>query len=218
MFHPSARPAASTDTSSVAVGTASTSDWREALPVLTAGGVTLRELRLSDAPTLLALLTTEEVARFIPPPPSSVGGFERFILWAQRERAAGRCARFGIVPDGSDAAVGIFQVRTLAPGSTAAEWGFALGSNFWGGGIFVSGARLVADFAFGQMGVYRLEARAAVENGRANGALRKIGANAEGVLGKSFLHNEAYLDQVLWTITANDWRMAERPPPASRMH
>jgi ribosomal-protein-serine acetyltransferase len=122
------------------------------------------------------------------------------------------------VPDGSDAAVGIFQVRSVAPGFTAAEWGFALGSNFWGGGIFVSSARLVADFAFDQMGVHRLEARAVVENGRANGALRKIGANAEGVLAKSFLHNDAYLDQVVWTITANDWRMAERPPPASRMH
>src|SRR5688572_20192575 len=125
MFHPSPRPTASTDMSGVAVGIARTSDWREALPVLTAAGVTLRELRLSDAPTLLGLLATEEVARFIPPPPSSVGGFERFILWAQRERAAGHCARFGIVPEGSDAAVGIFQVRPVAPGFTTAEWGFA---------------------------------------------------------------------------------------------
>ena len=64
-----------------------TSDWRQALPVLTAGHVTLRELRISDAASLFAMLTSEEVARFISPPPTTVEGFERFIAWAQRQRA-----------------------------------------------------------------------------------------------------------------------------------
>ena len=35
-------------------------DWKRQLPVLTGTGITLRELRMSDAPALLALLTTEE--------------------------------------------------------------------------------------------------------------------------------------------------------------
>src|SRR5436305_7757067 len=43
----------------------------------------------SDAPSLFALLTTEEVARFISPPPSSIEGFERFIQWAARQRIGG---------------------------------------------------------------------------------------------------------------------------------
>ena len=116
---------------------ATTSDWRQSLPVLTGTGFTLRELRLSDAPSLLALLTTEEVSRFISPPPSTVDGFERFIRWAQRERAAGNYVCFGIVPDGSDVAIGIFQLRQLEPGFATAEWGFALGSSFWGTGLFV---------------------------------------------------------------------------------
>jgi RimJ/RimL family protein N-acetyltransferase len=37
----------------------------------------LREMRASDAAPLFALLTTEEVSRFISPPPSTVEGFER---------------------------------------------------------------------------------------------------------------------------------------------
>ena len=52
-------------------------DWREALPVLRGQRVTLRELRTSDAPSLFAMLTTEEVSRFISPPPTTVEGFER---------------------------------------------------------------------------------------------------------------------------------------------
>ena len=149
--------------------------------------LTLRELRTSDAPALLELLTTEEVARFISPPPTTVEGFERFIAWAQRERAAGRYICFAVVPEGMDTAIGIFQVRQLDPTFATAEWGFAIGRAFWGTGVFSSAARLVVDFAFETVGVHRLEARAAVANGRGNGALAKLGAVREAILRRSFL-------------------------------
>ena len=86
-------------------------------------------------------------------------------------------------------AIGLFQVRQLEPDFATAEWGFALGSAFWGTGMFMDGARMVVDFAFETLGVRRLEARAAVANGRGNGALRKLGAVQEGVLRRSFLKN-----------------------------
>ena len=188
---------------------ATNSNWREQLPVLSGNGVTLRELRQSDAPALLMLLTTEEVTRFISPPPTTIEGFERFIAWAARERQEGRYLCFAVVPDGYDTAVGLFQVRQLDPLFSTAEWGFAIGSAFWGTGLFTSGAELVMDFAFAVIGVHRLEARAAVENRRGNGALRKVGAVQEGVLRKSFLHNGRYFDQALWTIIAEDWFESE---------
>lgn len=181
-------------------------DWKKGLPVLTSSGVTLRELQLSDAPSLLSMLTTEEVARFISPPPTTIEGFERFIIWANAERQAGRYACFAVVPQGMDTAIGIFQVRQLEPGFASAEWGFAIGSPFWGTGLFSAGAELVLDFAFDTIGVHRLEARAAVRNGRGNGALRKVGATCEGVLRRSFLRNGEYLDQHLWSILDTDWR------------
>jgi RimJ/RimL family protein N-acetyltransferase len=192
-----------------APSTTTTSDWRQGLPVLRGSMVTLRELRLSDAPSLLAMLSTEEVSRFISPPPTTVEGFERFIAWTHRERAAGNYVCFAVVPHGMDTAVGIFQVRQLEPGFATAEWGFALGSAYWGTGVFVDGAKMVVNFAFDVVGTHRLEARAAVANGRGNGALRKIGAIQEGVLRKSFLRNGEYLDQTLWTILDDDWRRSK---------
>jgi [ribosomal protein S5]-alanine N-acetyltransferase len=194
-----------------------TSDWKQALPVLTGSMVTLRELRLTDAPALLTMLSTQEVARFISPPPTTVEGFERFIAWTHRERAAGNYACFAVVPHGMDTAIGIFQVRQLEPGFGTAEWGFALGSAFWGTGMFQDGARLVVDFAFETIKTHRLEARAAIVNGRGNGALRKIGAMQEGILRKSFLRNGEYLDQALWTILDEDWR-AQRTVWGVRVH
>jgi RimJ/RimL family protein N-acetyltransferase len=196
---------------------ATSSDWRQMLPVLSGSMVTLRELRLSDAPSLLAMLSTEEVARFISPPPTTVEGFERFIAWTHRERAAGNYICFAVVPHGMDTAIGIFQVRQLEPGFGTAEWGFALGSEFWGTGVFVDAAKLVVDFTFQVVGTHRLEARAAVQNGRGNGALRKIGATQEGVLRKSFLRDGEYLDQTLWTILESDWR-ASRVVWSGKVH
>ena len=97
-------------------------------------------MRAGDAESLCQLLTTEEVARFISPPPTTVEGFERFIAWTHRERSAGSYACFAIVPAGMDTAIGIFQVRQLEPGFGTAEWGFAMGSAYWGTGVFVEGA------------------------------------------------------------------------------
>ena len=187
--------------------TSATSDWRNALPVLTGSNFTLRELRLEDAPSLVAMLTTEEVSRFISPPPTTVEGFEKFIEWALRERAAGAYVCFAVVPTGCETAVGVFQLRSIEQGFVNAEWGFALGSQFWGTGIFVECARLVVDFAVDVIGIERLEARAAVANGRGNGALRKLGAVQEGLLRRSFLRNGMYHDQVLWGVLAEDWRL-----------
>ena len=195
-----------TTTTTTVPATVTTSDWKTGLPVMTGTGFTLRELRLDDAASLLAMLTTEEVSRFISPPPTTVDGFERFIMWTQRERQAGNYACFAVVPAGLTTAVGIFQVRSLEPGFATAEWGFAIGSEYWGTGVFIDGARLVLDFAFDVIGARRLEARAAVANGRGNGALRKVGAVQEGVLRRSFLRNGQYHDQVLWGILAEDWR------------
>jgi [ribosomal protein S5]-alanine N-acetyltransferase len=184
-------------------------DWRAGLPTLTGSLMTLRELRSSDAASLLAMLTTEEVTRFISPPPSTIEGFERFIAWTHRQREAGLYVCFAVVPAGTDTAIGLFQVRSLDPGFGTAEWGFAIGAEYWGTGMFVEGARLVIDFSFGTIGVHRLEARAAVRNARGNGALRKIGAVPEGILRRSFLRHGEYLDQGLWSILEEDWRMSK---------
>ena len=191
------------------VTTTTTSDWQHGLPTLRGRQVVLRELRASDAASLFALLTTEEVARFISPPPTTVDGFERFINWTLRQRTAGVYACFAVTVQGSDTAIGIFQIRELEPGFGTAEWGFAIGSGFWGTGVFQEGATLMVNFAFETVGVHRLEARAAVKNGRGNGALRKMGAVQEVLLRRSFLRNGEYLDQNLWTILDEDWRLAK---------
>jgi RimJ/RimL family protein N-acetyltransferase len=180
-------------------------DWRTGLPTLVGSLIVLRELRASDAEALHEALATAEVARFISPPPTTVEGFEKFIAWTHRQRAAGAYVCFAVVPRGSDRAIGLFQVRSLEPGFATAEWGFAIASDYWGSGVFTDGARLVIDFSFETIGTRRLEARSALKNGRGNGALEKIGAVREAILRRSFVRDGEYLDQALWTILAEEW-------------
>src|SRR5262245_35615 len=77
-------------------------DWRDRLPVLQSGTVALRELQPSDARPLLALINTSDVARYLSPPPATVEGFENFIAWTHRQRAAGAQAACAVVVQGFD--------------------------------------------------------------------------------------------------------------------
>jgi RimJ/RimL family protein N-acetyltransferase len=165
----------------------------------------LRELRPSDAGDLFESLTRADVTRFISPPPATVPAFQQFVGWAERERGAGRHVCLAILRPGTDIAVGLIQIRALDRSFRVSEWGFALAAEYWGSGLFIQSARLALHFAFTELGVHRLEARAAVRNGRGNAALRKLGAVQEGILRQSFLRNGEYLDQVLWSILADDW-------------
>lgn len=187
-------------------------DWREKLPVFGGKTITLRELKASDAVTLHSMLSTEEVSRFISPPPTTVKGYEQFIDWTHRKREAGELVCFGIVPEGMSDAVGIIQVRSLEGHFQTAEWGFALGAPYWGNGMFIEGALMVLDFVFNDVGVHRLEARSVSYNGRGNGVLNKLGAVQEMRLRQSFLKNGQYYDQYLWSILDEDWKTRELLP------
>jgi RimJ/RimL family protein N-acetyltransferase len=184
-------------------------NWRDGLPVLIGPRVALRDLRASDAAQLVASVTAEDVSRFLAPPPVTSHAFEQFIDRALAERRAGSYVCFAVTVPPSDEAIGIFQLRQLEPSFETAEWGFAIDSRYWGTGVFQEGAQLVMEFAFDTLRVRRLEARAAVQNERGHGALRKLGAVREGLLRRSFRRKGEYFDELLWTILAEDWRQAK---------
>jgi|SoiMethySBSTD1v2_1073268.scaffolds.fasta_scaffold1029204_1 RimJ/RimL family protein N-acetyltransferase len=179
-------------------------DCRNGLPVLRGQRVTLRELRPSDAPALLAQLSNAEVLEYVAGAPRSLLGFRRFIAWARAQGRAGQHLTFGVVPHGQRAAVGFLQIWPVECDFSTAEWGFVIGRRFWGTGVFDDAARLLLGLAFGQLGVARLEARAVDGDRRGNGALRRLGAVEEGKLRAGFRSHGAVRDHVMWSILARD--------------
>lgn len=188
-------------------------DWRHELPSLAGERLLLREVISSDAVGLFELLTQDPlVCEHISPPPPSIVAFQGFIAWCQQQRALGRAVCFGVVPHGLQHAVGIFQVRALGLDFSVCEWGFALGSVFWGTGIFQEAAPMVAEFAFSTLGAFRIEGRAVTANVRGNAALYKIGAIGEGVLRKAFEADERHHDQYIWGLVSEGWRFPLSTP------
>ena len=183
----------------------------QGLPVLTGNQVTLRELRASDAPSLFAMLTTEEVSRFISPPPTTVEGFERFIAWADRQQRR-RCVRL-LRGDarGFDTAIGIFQVRRTRAG--VRHGGVGIRDR-----LGVLGHRRVSGRRGACHGVRVRDPRRAPARGARRGAERprqrraaeRLAPCRKACSGKSFLRNGEYLDQALYTIVADDWFASRR--------
>jgi ribosomal-protein-alanine N-acetyltransferase len=175
-------------------------DWRRELPELLSRRVTLRELRPSDAASLHRVGCTPEIVRHTWPPPPTLNAVERFIDWSIVKRESGEYICFGVIPTPTTDCAGLFELRPTQANFFRIELGFFLDPTWWGTGVFADSARLVCDFAFGTLGVHRIEARASVENPRGNAALRKIGARKEGRLRAAFMSDGRYVDQYLWSI------------------
>jgi RimJ/RimL family protein N-acetyltransferase len=180
--------------------------WKAELPVLHGRSVTLREPVSSDFGPLVDILSIADATRFgmdddIP----SDFGVQRLLERMLAERAAGISFSYVITFPSTRTIVGLMQVRQLDPSFEAAEWECTVSPSARGTGTFLESARLLGSFAFGTIGVHRLEARVLLQNGRANGALRKLGAVQEGVLRRSFRKGDEYFDRVLWSMLKEDW-------------
>lgn len=180
-------------------------DWRQELPTLAGRLVTLREPTPLDLGPLVDLFSIADTSRFSLDEPITDVGVQAFIDRVLHERAAGVSFTYVVTLNNSHAIVGLTQVRQLEPSFETAECEGTLAPSVRGTGVFLEAARLVGSFVFGPVGAHRIEARAPLQNGRANGALRKLGAVQEGILRRSVRRGGQYLDQVLWSVLKDDW-------------
>jgi len=183
----------------------SVAPWRNELPSLSGRVVLLREPATQDLGPLVDLLSLGDATRFGLDDPVSDVAVQELIERFARERASGVAATYVITLTTSRTIVGLVQVRQLDPSFEAAEWECTIAPSWRGSGIFLDAARLIGSFAFGTLGTHRIEARVLLQNGRANGALRKLGAVQEGVLRRSVRRAGEYFDQVLWSLLKEDW-------------
>ena len=181
------------------------SDWRSELPILTARLVTLREPTAADLRPLIDIRSISDSTTFGIDESSPEVAMQQLIDRAPRDRAAGVAFTYVITITSTRAVVGLVQARQIDLSWESGDWECTIAPSWRGTGVFVETARLVGSFAFGTIGVHRLESRVPLQNGRANGALRKLGAVQEGVLRQSIRRGSDYVDQVLWSILREDW-------------
>lgn len=188
----------------------------ERVPVLRGDLTTLREVAAADVSTLFTLFSDPAVTAHMAPPPPTLAKFMGFVVWSHHQREQGRGLCFGVVPDGMTTAVGILQVRSLDPASSA-EWGFVLSAHFWSTGVFLDAANVLAEFAFTTLRLDGLQARIASRNRRAQSAVQRLGARLESTIESVSPEGIPRDPETIWTLREGDWRARERrhaPVPA----
>jgi len=188
--------------------------WHRSVPTLRNAAATLREISTADARALLPYLTDPAVTQHELRCPRSLTGVRRFARWARERRRRGRLICFVIIPAGQNTPVGLLQLWPIDPAGTAAEFSVIVGRSFWGGELFRAAASLMFQFAFGALGVRRLESRTIVANRRANNALRKVGATAEVTLRSGTAHATPDSRGVLWSVSR---KSAKAASPRTRL-
>jgi RimJ/RimL family protein N-acetyltransferase len=193
------------------------STWRTALPTLSGRLVVLREPTALDVSAFVDLLSLRDASRFGLDEPVSEVAVRHLLDRVIRDRAAGVAFAYAITLVSTRAVAGLLHVRQLDPTFEGAEWECTIAPSSRGNGVFLEAARLVGTFTFDTVGAHRIEGRALLVNGRANGAMRKLGAVQEGVLRRAVRREGEYFDQVLWSLLREDWGDA-RTPTAPRVH
>ncbi len=189
------------------------------LPVLMGRRVLLREPREDDGELLFRYTTDPEVHRYLAlDAPRTLEDTLFFIAQCLEYRRQDREYVFVIADLASDAPVGITGLRHVDMPMRTAQIGTWLARSRWGTGANTEAKRLLLDFAFGQLGLHRVEARIAVGNSRSKRAFEKLGARCEGTLRESFLKNGTFHDQCLYAILAGDWERQEQARGSSVFH
>jgi RimJ/RimL family protein N-acetyltransferase len=186
--------------------TSNRSAWRTALPILKGPTVTLREPRPEDVGPVVDLLATSDGSRFgLDDGATGDLAAAQLIDRARAERSQGHSFTYLVALTSAPQVVGLIQVRSLDPVFETAEWEATMMPSARGTGLFMEAARLVGAFTFGTLGANRIESRVLLQNGRGNGALRKLGAVQEGVLRRAIRQHGRYFDVVLWSLLKEDW-------------
>lgn len=90
------------------------------------------------------------------------------------------------------------------------EVGYWLGATFQGRGIVTKSCRALIDYAFGGLGLNRVEMRCAVGNRRSRAVPERLGFRQEGVLAQAEWMHDHFHDLVVYAMLAGEWGAARR--------
>jgi ribosomal-protein-alanine N-acetyltransferase len=193
----------------------------EPLPLLMGRRVLLREPRADDAEAVFLYSSDPEVTRFLAfETPADLDETLAFLARCLEFRRQDREYVFIIADVKGDRPLGVTGLRHIELPMRTAQIGSWVARAHWGSGANAEAKRLLLNYAFGSLGLHRVEARIAIDNLRSRRAFEKLGGVREGTLRESFFKDGVFYDQDLFAILSQDWKSSSngsRPPnPKSR--
>lgn len=177
-------------------------------------GCHLRLLEESDSDELFALIDVDRayLSRWLPwAAGQDLDGTLQFIRLTRRQLADSTGLTLAIVCDG--ALAGVVGLEPLDWTHRSMSVGYWLGERYQGRGIMTRAVGAAVDHAVSVWRLNRIEIRAARENLRSRGIPQRLGFREEGVLREAERVGDGYLDIVVYSMLASDWRSKADPDP-----
>ena len=184
------------------------------LPTISADRVLLRQLSEGDLGALFAIFSDPEVMRYWSHAPFVEEDDVRTYLEDIREGFESRSfLQWGLCRIEGAKVIGTCTLWQLDAANRRCEIGFALAREYWGGGWMSEGLTALVDYAFGDLGLLRLEADVDPRNTASLKLLERLGFQREGYLRERWLVEGETADSVLLGLLARDWRAASSLAP-----
>jgi RimJ/RimL family protein N-acetyltransferase len=171
---------------------------RLALPgePLVDGPTALRPWRDSDAPRLVTICQDAEIVRWTSVPDRYRAADARLYLLRRHDALhAGTAAPFAIVSE-PDELIGSISLLRIAWDHLRAEVGYFLSREARGAGHATRAVGLICEWAFGSLGIERIDLYAATANAESQRVAERAGFEREAILRAFMRGNDAQLDMV----------------------
>lgn len=129
-----------------------------------------------------------------------------FVAQSVRGWEVGDRLIFGIVLRSEGRLVGAVDLRTMS--DRCSDIGYMIEPPHWGKGIVPEAVRMVLGYAFGTMGVHRVQAAIFEENPRSMRVLEKCGFKREGVERERYFRFGRWMDAVLYSILEHEYQVS----------
>ncbi len=176
------------------------------LPTLPAGRLRLRWLEPRDVDALLEVFGDPAVMRYWSSPPLRDRRAAEDLLAEIRSYFERReLFQWGVALAESDRVIGTCTLAWLHAESRRAELGFALGRTHWGHGYMSEALVALLDFAFGPLGLRRLEADIDPRNESSLRLVERLGFRREGLLRERWLTAGEVQDSLFFGLLGREW-------------
>lgn len=184
----------------------------ERLPTLTAQRVKLRWVTERDIESLFAVFSNPTVMRYWSHAPmAEIGQVKALLADIHECFRSQRLFQWGVTRIEDDRVIGTCTLFAINSEHGRAEIGYALGHEHWGHGYMHEALTALLDFAFGTLGLRRLEADVDPRNESSLRALERLGFRREGLLRERWNVQGELQDAVLLALLKRDWRSGPAP-------
>jgi [ribosomal protein S5]-alanine N-acetyltransferase len=164
-----------------------------------------------DVDSLFTIFSDPEVMRYWSSPPLTDREAARRLLSEIHDGFQRRVIfQWGIARHMDDTVIGTSTLFHLDMNNRRGEIGYALGRAHWGNGYMQEALRALLGFAFGELGLRRVEADVDPRNAGSIRTVERLGFQKEGYLRERWEVNGEIQDALFYGLLRREWEAAGR--------